>query len=350
MGKLGHSAVHVTDGVSTKNIAPEGVACTRSYNENKGKSDGSALEIMENYKESWAQQGADIARDQRDYVAAHLTKDGKVYWLNASATRDDGYTIRAVAVDPFGRTLLSPSGSDYRLLGPMPGFVAQPPTKKKFDEHSFPTADGPVSVRGALYSVNYQPPAKAPEHEITQHAIMANYRAALTDLHAQFLSNLVDNADIIIARLDDNGKSDWLFVNSNQVIAVEEKPFAMTVQPPTADAMKDKLDIDGHIALYINFDFDKATLKPDAQPIVTLPKNDLDLKVSIDGNTDSIGGHDYNVKLSQARAASVVAAITAAGIDGSRLSSAGYGRDKPIASNDTDDGRAKNRRVELVKS
>jgi outer membrane protein OmpA-like peptidoglycan-associated protein len=118
--------------------------------------------------------------------------------------------------------------------------------------------------------------------------------------------------------------------------------------------MKDKLDKEGHIALYVNFDFDKATLKPDAQPIIAqiveLLKRNPDLKVSIDGYTDNIGGHDYNVKLSQARAASVVAAVTAAGINGSRLQSAGYGPDKPIASNDAEDGRAKNRRVELVKA
>jgi outer membrane protein OmpA-like peptidoglycan-associated protein len=287
-------------------------------------------------------------------VVGHLTKDGKEYWLNASASRDDGYTIRVVEVEPFKRTVLPPGGNDYRLLGHMPGFVAQPPSKKNYDEHSFPTEDGSVTDRGALYSVSYEPPAKAPEREITQHEIMANYHAALTDLHAQFLSNLVANTDIITARLDDNGKTIWVFVNSGQVIAVEEKPFKLTIQPPTADAMKDRLDKEGHIALYINFDFDKATLKPDAQPIiaqiVSLLKNNPDLKVSIAGITESIGGHDYNVKLSQARAASAVAAITTAGIDGSRLSSAGYGPDKPIAPNDTDDGRAKNRRVELVKS
>lgn len=81
-----------------------------------------------------------------------------------------------------------------------------------------------------------------------------------------------------------------------------------------------------------------------------LLKNNSDLKVSIDGNTGNIGTHNHNVNLSQAPAASVVAAITAAGIDGSRLTSAGYGADKPIASNATEDGRTKNRRVELVKS
>jgi outer membrane protein OmpA-like peptidoglycan-associated protein len=83
---------------------------------------------------------------------------------------------------------------------------------------------------------------------------------------------------------------------------------------------------------------------------VALLKANPDLKLSIEGNTDSIGTHDYNVKLSQARAATVVETLKAQGIDGAHLASAGFGPDKPIAPNDTEIGRAKNRRVELVKS
>jgi outer membrane protein OmpA-like peptidoglycan-associated protein len=135
---------------------------------------------------------------------------------------------------------------------------------------------------------------------------------------------------------------------------MEEKPFRMTIQPPTADAMKDALDKAGRIALYVNFDFAKASLKPDAAPIVAevvnLMKRNPDLKLSIDGHTDNIGGHDYNQKLSQDRAASVVAAVVAGGVDSGRLQSHGFGADKPIAPNDTEEGRAKNRRVELVKA
>ena len=119
-----------------------------------------------------------------------------------------------------------------------------------------------------------------------------------------------------------------LFINTARVVAVEEKPFQLTIKPPTADAMKDQLDKAGHIALYVNFDFAKATLKPDAAPvidqIVALLKHNPDLKVSIEGHTDSIGGHDYNMKLSQDRAAGVVAAVEKAGIrHATRLASAG---------------------------
>ncbi len=134
---------------------------------------------------------------------------------------------------------------------------------------------------------------------------------------------------------------------------IEVKSFAATIQPPTADAMKAALDKDGHLALYVHFDFNKATLRPDAKPIIdqviALMKNNPDLKLEIDGHTDSIGGHDYNMKLSQDRAASVVAAVVKGGIDAGRLKSAGFGPDKPIADNAKPEGRAKNRRVELVK-
>jgi outer membrane protein OmpA-like peptidoglycan-associated protein len=342
------------DGDNTHEVQATGAVCQQQYAEKQGITDGSALEIIENYAAAMQQVGAEIKNKHDGYVVGHLTKDSKEYWLNVGASRDDGYEIKVIAVEPFKRTLLPPSGKDYRLLGHMPGYVAQPPTAKSFDEYSFPTADGEVKIRGKLYSVDYAEPQKKPERQVTTQEIIENYREALKDLSAEFLRDEGLGAENITARLDDHGQTVYVFVNVSRVVAVEEKPFQMTVQPPTADAMKDKLDKDGHIALYVNFDFAKATLKPDAAPtiaqIVALMKSNPDLKAEIDGHTDGIGGHDYNMKLSKDRAASVVAAVVAGGIDGSRLTSAGFGPDKPIASNDTDEGRAKNRRVELVKA
>jgi outer membrane protein OmpA-like peptidoglycan-associated protein len=344
-------SMRTAEGKREKDIDVIGAVCIQHYAEKPGKTDGSALEIMENYKEGMKKDGAEIRRDDPHNVVGHLTKDGKEYWINVSASRDDGYRVAVVIVEPFKRSLLPPSGNDYRLLGHIPGFTAAMPTKKNFAEYSFPLAKGPpVSVRGALYIVNYSRPSKPPERVITPMEIIENYRAALHDLNAEFLR---DNPDSISARLDDHGQIVWLLVEASTVVAVEEKPFQLSIQPPNADAMKDRLDKEGHIALYVNFDFAKATLKPDAAPtiaqVVELLKRNPGLKVSIDGHTDAIGGHDYNVKLSQDRAASVVDAIRAAGIDGARLKSAGYGPDKPIAPNDTEEGRAKNRRVELVR-
>ena len=338
-------------------INPLGRVCQQDYGEAEGKTVGSILEITENYKQALSQVGAEIKVDQPGNLTAHLARDGKETWFHVSATRDDGYEITEIETAPFHYTLLPPSGNDYPLLGHMPGFTANPPDKKRFAEHAFPTKDGDVTVRGAYYNVTYQVPDTAPgQARVTEREVIENYRQALTEAHAQFLRIDPDESQPtnITARFEQNGKIIWIFVDPASVTALEEKPFEFTLKPPSVDELKDKLDKEGHIALYINFDFDKATLKPDAAPvvgqIVALLQRNPELKVAINGNTDAIGGHDYNVKLSQNRAASVVAAIVTAGIDKARLSSEGFGPDKPIAPNDTDEGRAKNRRVELVKA
>jgi outer membrane protein OmpA-like peptidoglycan-associated protein len=121
----------------------------------------------------------------------------------------------------------------------------------------------------------------------------------------------------------------------------------------SADQMQSALDADGHIALYIQFDTNKAVIKPESKSvideIVKLLGNKADLKVSIEGHTDSTGDPKKAKKLSEDRAMAVVTALTKAGVDKKRLKTAGWGATKPIADNDSDEGRAKNRRVELVK-
>lgn len=127
---------------------------------------------------------------------------------------------------------------------------------------------------------------------------------------------------------------------------------AMT-QDITASAMLDALNKDGFIALYINFDTDKATIKSESQAVITeivaLLKANLDLKLSIEGHTDSTGNPQHNKQLSEQRAKAVLAAITADGIAATRVWAIGWGQEKPIADNRSEEGRAKNRRVELVK-
>jgi outer membrane protein OmpA-like peptidoglycan-associated protein len=134
---------------------------------------------------------------------------------------------------------------------------------------------------------------------------------------------------------------------------VEKKALDVKASLLPAEEMKKELDAKGHVALYINFDFDKADIKLDSRPIidqiVKLLKSNPDLNLTVEGHTDNIGTPSYNRKLSDARARSVLAALAAQGIDARRLKAVGYGQDKPIADNNTDSGRAQNRRVELVK-
>jgi outer membrane protein OmpA-like peptidoglycan-associated protein len=103
----------------------------------------------------------------------------------------------------------------------------------------------------------------------------------------------------------------------------------------------------------INFDTDSDHIKDESKPtldkIVALLKAAPDLKLSIEGHTDSTASAEYNQRLSERRAAAVSAYLVAAGIEASRLSSVGYGATRPVATNDTALGRSQNRRVELAK-
>jgi outer membrane protein OmpA-like peptidoglycan-associated protein len=102
----------------------------------------------------------------------------------------------------------------------------------------------------------------------------------------------------------------------------------------------------------IYFDFDKTTLKeesfPELNKVVDFLKRNGTVEIEIAGHTDSKGTDDYNVNLSQGRSQSVVDYIASQGIDGYRLGAHGYGEGKPIDTNDTDAGRANNRRVEFT--
>jgi len=101
----------------------------------------------------------------------------------------------------------------------------------------------------------------------------------------------------------------------------------------------------------INFDFDKANIKPEAEPVldaaVDVLKENPDVNVRVGGHTDSVGTDAYNQGLSERRAKSVSDYLVAHGISASRLSSVGYGESQPVADNKTADGRAQNRRVAL---
>jgi outer membrane protein OmpA-like peptidoglycan-associated protein len=102
----------------------------------------------------------------------------------------------------------------------------------------------------------------------------------------------------------------------------------------------------------IYFDFDKTTLKPESfvelDKVVDFLKQNSHVSVEIAGHTDSKGSDDYNLNLSQGRSQSVVDYLASQGIDKSRLQAHGYGETKPIDTNETDEGRANNRRVEFT--
>jgi outer membrane protein OmpA-like peptidoglycan-associated protein len=137
------------------------------------------------------------------------------------------------------------------------------------------------------------------------------------------------------------------------VTILETKAREQRMEMVRADAMDGSMARDGKVTFYaILFDTGRAEIKPESQPqiaeMVSFLRRQSGMRVLIVGHTDSQGGLEYNMDLSRRRAASVVAAIAALGIPGARLVPAGVGMAAPVATNATDEGRARNRRVEMV--
>ncbi len=117
----------------------------------------------------------------------------------------------------------------------------------------------------------------------------------------------------------------------------------VTVKPKVID----------RLTLHVNFDFDKATVRnadtAELQNAIDFVKKYSEHKVSIEGHTDSIGSETYNQRLSERRAAAVKEYLVKHGVtDGARIETAGHGESQPIADNSTEEGRFKNRRVEIL--
>ena len=119
------------------------------------------------------------------------------------------------------------------------------------------------------------------------------------------------------------------------------------------DLYLDRIEVGATVRLNnIFFDFDKTTLRPESitelNKVADFLKSNPTVKVEISGHTDSKGSNSYNINLSDGRAASVRTYLLENWVEPARVDSKGYGEEIPVATNDTDEGRQKNRRVEFT--
>jgi outer membrane protein OmpA-like peptidoglycan-associated protein len=138
------------------------------------------------------------------------------------------------------------------------------------------------------------------------------------------------------------------------VHVIETKAMEGGLVTASAAELAAGLDRDGHISVYnIYFDTGKADLRPESKPaldqVAALLENQAGLRLMVVGHTDSTGALDVNMRLSADRAAAVVKVLTSTyGVAVARLSPHGAGPLAPVASNRTEEGKARNRRVDLV--
>lgn len=146
----------------------------------------------------------------------------------------------------------------------------------------------------------------------------------------------------------------WVYVQlSDQgydMVIAEKEAMKQDIQ---ANEMFDKINSGDALTLYINFESGKSIIKSDSENIIdelyTMLSSNPALKIIIEGHTDNVGNAASNKTLSEQRAASVKTSLVNKGISADQIKTIGYGQDKPVADNSTEDGKAKNRRVEIKK-
>jgi outer membrane protein OmpA-like peptidoglycan-associated protein len=243
--------------------------------------------------------------------------------------------------------------SDHPLFpNRMPGYSISNYQRQGFSSYKFRTRP-PQTIEGKYTRIYYY------LKDINEHpgalAIRRNYENAIKAVGGQVINS--DNTASVM-KVTRNGVEVWAEVQATLnhsgrhyfLHIIEREPMQQVI---TADAMAAAIDKDGFIALDIHFATGKAEILPESQPIVdeivSLLKKRPTLRVGVEGHTDNTGTAALNKTLSEARAKAVADAIAAAGITASRVVSAGYGQERPIGDNRTEEGRAKNRRVEIVK-
>jgi outer membrane protein OmpA-like peptidoglycan-associated protein len=247
---------------------------------------------------------------------------------------------------------------DHPMVPRIPGYYIQDYEAREFDTHDFPIGeDKEQTVEGRYWHIDYwvkegSTPSSALE-------ISRNYRNAFAAKGGTTVYVESDNINSTFV-LKQNGSELWLHVdvsNSGEVydlFIVEKKLMDQQIEL-TAAALAKTLNEKGSIALHnILFDTGKATIKRESAKelalVIEVLKADDTLKVEVQGHTDNVGAKAANLALSQQRADAVRDyLIKTGGISAARLTAVGFGDTKPVAPNTTEEGKASNRRVELVK-
>lgn len=246
-------------------------------------------------------------------------------------------------------------GKDHPLLSRMPGYYLDTYDVKDFDSYdaSAYLSGKDAKWDGKLTKLSYT--KKEGSKPVSMAQIARNYENAIVKLDGKILRS---DGRVINAKIQKGGAVTYVQVSAfndgrnYELVIVESKPMEQEVTAD-ASALNQSISSTGKVTVYgIYFDTGKSEIKPKSNPtldeITKMLKQNPRLKLYVVGHTDDAGILESNLKLSSDRAAAVVKALTERGINSSRLKPAGAGPYCPVESNKTEEGKAKNRRVELV--
>jgi len=245
---------------------------------------------------------------------------------------------------------------DHPLFTRMPDYWIHSCTYKEFDAYEFTVAKGKKErVEGRLTRINYYP-QNALNPKPSELQILRNFENAVKTLGG---TSVYAEKALEVFKLAREGKEFWVelradFTGKYFLWIVEKQAMEQDIVANAA-ALADGLRTTGHVVVEgILFDTGKSTIKPESAQaigeVAKLLKGDPGLKLFVVGHTDTVGTVESNLTLSQARAEAVLQSLVRDhGIAAARLRAFGCGPFAPVASNGAEEGRARNRRVELVK-
>jgi outer membrane protein OmpA-like peptidoglycan-associated protein len=290
----------------------------------------------------------------------HYTKNGKDAWAEVEIGEQAG--IRVIESGPPSAKLdLAPparsgekvaAGVDFPYLKRYPGSKLattsehEPPLLVAIDPDK-----EPVQVSSGSIVKDYQGPEGLGAIEVIAVYADALKRAGWTIVEEA--TGISQGDPYLTAHYAKDTTEIWAHVHSRP-----GEGYTLTVADAggerAASAVKAQLDRTCKVEVYgINFDFDKASLKSGSEPaldsILQVFRAYPDLQLELAGHTDNVGKPEYNAKLSDARVNTVRGWLVGKGVNAERITAKGYGDSQPIASNESAEGRARNRRVELRK-
>jgi len=292
-----------------------------------------------------------------------LNKNKNIYTLNDYTIQfgcwDDSYIIEAVKKAPFKLSLkYSMNEKPFPVYKPWTGSKAKFIKHKDFDELELKYRSGGKNIKKTLKGERWDFVNFMPKNEDTNYYLInRNIIRASKLAGGEKISGTAIYRGLIY-KFENGDNVYWVKTHAQdkkvQVTILKEKGFKKSIKMDVGNwdsefVERGKITLDG-----VKFEFNKAKLKPESKKaldkaIAVLKKNE-GIVVRVAGHTDNVGNKQYNRKLSQRRAEAVRKyLIEKGGISPKFLIANGYGDEKPVASNKTDEGRAKNRRVELVK-
>lgn len=347
-----------------------------TYKQQKGATTMSSTQKVQNYTNAIKKIGGEVLYKSKSSATMKVKVDKSEIWLyisNSFGARAYALTIvekGSIRQDVVAQTLTAmppgkevvikktkkdkPGSKDHPLVTRIPNFYIASYKDIEFGAHDFQLKKVKQKVEGRKFEITYRQQGGAQLMSSIQK--VRNYTNAIKKIGGEVIFETKSKA--VMKVITDN-REVWLQVSNPfgqraYHLTIVEKQSMKQEVTADAEAMLKDITQTGHVAVYgIHFDTGKSTIKPSSTPafkeIKRLLELDPKLNIYVIGHTDMVGTLSSNMRLAESRASAVVKElVTKYKINKNRLTPKGVGPLCPVASNRSKEGKAKNRRVELV--